>query len=355
MKIDPERSGLLNVVRYNLLDGKASRKPIKAELYKLNVYGELRPLLFILTDYEQLFPGKDSFFKTHKDTPRGTTMFGSLVIVLPTRHEGGAMMLRHGSREWTFDYAKEIGNTKNIGYIAFFSDVEHEITPVESGFRVTITYNLYYGEESVFQTFNLTKALPMNECDVKNALRALLEDESFYPDGVHLGFGLSHEYPIELKPKDINSLDFIAANLKGSDALLMNACESFGLEARLHLCYTHEDYNRQYEIIVPKVVRFDGQHFDEDGSYSFPQFLKDRGGKLVNFKATYQSYYEDEKVDFKVLWVTEKASFNEQKSTYMAYGNEYQMEHAYGKFCLIVKIGPAGNRASMESTGISSV
>ena len=38
-KLDPERSGLINIIRYNLLQGNASTKPIKAELYKLNVYG----------------------------------------------------------------------------------------------------------------------------------------------------------------------------------------------------------------------------------------------------------------------------------------------------------------------------
>jgi len=83
-----------------------------------------------------------SFFKAHKDTPRAANMFGSLVIVFPTAHEGGALLLRKDEKEWTFDSAKAIAEAEQpaIAYIAFYSDTEHEVTKVESGYRVTITY-----------------------------------------------------------------------------------------------------------------------------------------------------------------------------------------------------------------------
>ena len=43
-KLDVERSGLMDFVRFNLLQGEASGRSIKAELYKLNVYGEFTVL-----------------------------------------------------------------------------------------------------------------------------------------------------------------------------------------------------------------------------------------------------------------------------------------------------------------------
>ena len=55
--------------------------------------------------YGRTREGPGSFFKAHKDTPRGENMFGSLVVVFPTRHEGGALQLRHKGQEWTFDSA----------------------------------------------------------------------------------------------------------------------------------------------------------------------------------------------------------------------------------------------------------
>ena len=38
-KVDLERSGLMDAIRYDLLEGREGTRPIWAELYKLNVYG----------------------------------------------------------------------------------------------------------------------------------------------------------------------------------------------------------------------------------------------------------------------------------------------------------------------------
>jgi predicted 2-oxoglutarate/Fe(II)-dependent dioxygenase YbiX len=35
-------------------------------------------------------------------------------------------------------------NLQSYGYVAFFSDIEHEVTSVTSGHRITSTYNLYW-------------------------------------------------------------------------------------------------------------------------------------------------------------------------------------------------------------------
>ncbi|KAI0294544.1 hypothetical protein BC826DRAFT_1137333 [Russula brevipes] len=104
------------------------RYAVKVELYKLNFYGQ------------------GAFFKPNVDTPRGKKMFGSLVLVFPTPHEGGALLARHRGTEWTFDSAAELSAAppSSIGYAAFLSDVEHEVAPVLSGHRITLTYNLYY-------------------------------------------------------------------------------------------------------------------------------------------------------------------------------------------------------------------
>ncbi|EKM54597.1 uncharacterized protein PHACADRAFT_258563 [Phanerochaete carnosa HHB-10118-sp] len=61
-KPDPFSYGLMSILRDVLREGHG------AELYKLNIYG----------------PG--SFFKAHKDTPRGDNMFASLVVIYPTVH-----------------------------------------------------------------------------------------------------------------------------------------------------------------------------------------------------------------------------------------------------------------------------
>lgn len=72
-------------------------------------------------------------------------MLGSLVIVFPTPHQGGELILRHKSREWTFD-ANALMTSRSspsLAYAAFYSDIEHEVLKVTYGHRITLTYNLY--------------------------------------------------------------------------------------------------------------------------------------------------------------------------------------------------------------------
>ena len=91
------------------------------------------------------FSGQGDFFKVHKDTPRGENIFGSLVVVLPTRHEGGQFVLRQ-TKEWTIDFTDKFANATepSVCFIAFYGDIEHEVLPITSGHRVTLMYNLYH-------------------------------------------------------------------------------------------------------------------------------------------------------------------------------------------------------------------
>jgi hypothetical protein len=142
-----DHTDLIKIIHGYLLEGLESKKGVKAELYKLNIYSKylifVHPYLVLCCCLDE-----GSFFKPHVDTPRSEKMFGSLVVVFPTPHEGGALFLRHHGHEWIFDSAKALAAVEQptIGYVAFFSDVEHEVAPVTSGHRITLTYNLYFDD-----------------------------------------------------------------------------------------------------------------------------------------------------------------------------------------------------------------
>ncbi len=147
--IDLERAGLMDALRYDLLDGEKGSRPIYAELYNMNVYIRSGFFFHYTRRSIPIHVGTGSFFKAHKDTPRSTDMFGSLVLVFPAPHEGGALVLCHGGDETAFDSGAMLKDAKkepSIAYVAFFSDVEHEVLPVTAGHRVTLTYNLYFRE-----------------------------------------------------------------------------------------------------------------------------------------------------------------------------------------------------------------
>ncbi|OBZ71338.1 hypothetical protein A0H81_08863 [Grifola frondosa] len=248
VKFDAERSGLLRVVRSGLLEGFDEKKPTSAELYKLNVYG------------------KDSFFKAHKDTPRSKTMFGSLVIVFPTPHEGGAFSLRQNDKKWVFDSSKLLVDQQEpcIAYIAFYSDVEHEVALVTSGYRVTITYNLYFSESPSPSEIAAAHPLSAIERELKTAFQSLLDDPTFMPEGGHLGFGLRHQYPIPSTDNDPDVLEDLEDRLKGSDAALMMVCRELGLDASLKMAF--EDEEKLVVVMCDYAFNFD-QAYVEDPSW----------------------------------------------------------------------------------------
>ncbi|EMD39478.1 hypothetical protein CERSUDRAFT_111780 [Gelatoporia subvermispora B] len=135
MQFDADRLEPVHSVSAHLTEARVGnrQKAVRSELYTLDVYGPVGP------------------FKSHVDTPHRKNMFGSLVVVFPTQHEGGTLLLRHGKKQWTFDSANLLSEAPqpSIAYVAFYSDVEHEILPVTSGYRVTLTYNLYFADSDL--------------------------------------------------------------------------------------------------------------------------------------------------------------------------------------------------------------
>ena len=288
-----------------------------------------------------LYIGEASFFKSHKDTPLGEKMFGSLVVVFPTSHEGGTLILRHNGKEWSFDSGKALSeqSSPSIAYIAFYSDVEHEVTTVTSGCRVTLTYNLYFSEENTAMKIN-PAPLP-NEAALKSALSHLLLDPEFLPEGGNLGFGLQHQYPVSKN----ESIAELLNCLKGSDSVIRRVCKDLSLDASLKVMYLDEYYN--HLIMVDKVVDLSNL-----GEVERPITFKLRswfGGKIVKpFGSTMEldKYLRDACVE-EIWWVTKVTQFARTETPYVAYGNEGSLGYLYGDICLVVSVGAVGRRGPM--------
>ncbi|TFK59796.1 hypothetical protein BDN72DRAFT_749639, partial [Pluteus cervinus] len=193
------------------------------ELYQLNVYD------------------KGSFFKAHRDTPRNSKMFASLVVVFPAAHEGGKLLLRHDGEEWTFDAAEILSATTSpsAAFVAFYSDVEHEVTLVESGYRVTLTYNVYLGGKDTKASAKVIPKVHSNRKPDTSLLRTtiatLLQDPECLPRGGYFGFGLRFKYPTSGSSilGQYTYFDEILTQLKGSDNVIYQVCTSLSLKASL--------------------------------------------------------------------------------------------------------------------------
>ncbi|KAF7314776.1 Fe2OG dioxygenase domain-containing protein [Mycena kentingensis (nom. inval.)] len=311
---------VMESVTPELLDGQdgAEDKMIRAELYKLNVYG----------------PG--SFFKEHKDTPRSEDMIGSLVIVFPTQHAGGALTLAHGTQSWKFDSAADLaGKPTSIAYVAFFSDVMHAVEEVTAGYRVTITYNLFLAARPAAGL--APSRLPSSaERECVAALRAILADKTFLPTGGLLGFGLTHQYPIPRSPDDPAPLGRVTRILKGSDARMHTAAAHVGLEARVRFLYDEVDrYKDANNVLLDRVPKLQDGHGWEDCGPEETVELNSEGEEETP---------DDGKKRTAIFWVTELLLLNEAKSGFAAMGNEACLAHEYGHAALFVRIPPASQR-----------
>jgi 2OG-Fe(II) oxygenase superfamily len=80
-------------------------------------------------------PGQ--FFVAHQDSEKDDTMIGTLVVTLPSAHTGVALVIGHGGGATTYR-----GPKFALSLVAFYADCRHEVLPVKSGYRITLTYNL---------------------------------------------------------------------------------------------------------------------------------------------------------------------------------------------------------------------
>lgn len=75
------------------------RRHTRAEFYKLLLYEQ------------------GAHFKPHQDSEKALGMYGTLVVCLPTRHEGGEVLLRHGRD--VKSYASALSSDTGLSYAAW--------------------------------------------------------------------------------------------------------------------------------------------------------------------------------------------------------------------------------------------
>jgi hypothetical protein len=284
-------------------------------------------------------------------------MFGSLVIVFPTPHEGGALFLRQRGHEWVFDPGHDAlaGGALDrplIGYVAFLNDIEQDVAPVTSGHCVTLTYNLYFDDDGVpvseegAVSEHLITPNPLNQDGFRKAFEALLENPEFMADGGTLAFGLRHGYPIKHR-----GLKHVCKVLKGSDAVVYHSARALGFEPTLYMYY--ESWGTHEGMVIDSLVDFKGAVLDEDKGDSIPKYIQMQGGIPVRQDGESFDYrdpftgrdYDDDflKNPEPVEWVTPITTYNRIEDVFATF-EKSRMYSIHGDACMIIRIGKVGDR-----------
>ncbi len=242
------------------------RAQVSADLYKLLVYE----------------PG--GFFKPHRDTEKSEGMFGTLVLVLPSEHSGGELVIRHGNREARVDLSgSDLGE---LAIAALYADCEHQVLPLTSGHRICLVYNLV--QPSVRGQNRLPEA-PLYESESSRAAAALEKALAAKDGPLKIVWLLEHQYTPA-------GLSFVA--LKNADAartkVLTQAASRAGCVAHLGIVHI-EEFGIALPIYDPDAdrgyARYGGDYYDD------------------NDDEEYSGEDEDDAEDFEVVEVTDGKQF----------------------------------------------
>jgi hypothetical protein len=133
-ELDPEGFQLTNPKWEQLIEsivgdvrrelGLKGRK-LSASIYKLLVYE------------------KGDFFLPHRDGEKLDGMVATLVIALPSVHEGGELIVYHEGRQHEIVFAGAASGHE-LSFAAFYADCQHEIRSLRCGYRLCLVYNLMF-------------------------------------------------------------------------------------------------------------------------------------------------------------------------------------------------------------------
>src|SRR6266511_2181721 len=200
--------------------------------------------------HSMLVYGKGQFFLPHQDSEKHDAMVGTLVVSLPSAHTGGELVIVHAGESRAYRASRE-----ELTFVAFYADCRHQVTPVRSGYRVTLTFNLLADADP-----------PAGEAGPDAELAHCLTEHFATPATLRYGgrdldpprrlvFLLDHEYT----QRGLNW-----RRLKGADAeraaLVRAAAEQAGCETVLALAEVKETW----DALPSDSDQRDGYDYDED-------------------------------------------------------------------------------------------
>ncbi|XP_038068086.1 uncharacterized protein LOC119737665 isoform X2 [Patiria miniata] len=213
----------LPIIRRKVSSTLANEKDVTLQCYKLNVYGI------------------GGFFSAHVDTPvDAARMIGTVVVCLPCPHTGGELIVKHKGVKEEFLFANLSADQGKIQWAAFYSDCVHEILPVKSGHRITVTYNIFrkkpswsdsgFGSCKNHSFFSGPKIAADQNATLDNIVSDVLKIAQ-KKNLEQLGIFLRHKYTMSALAK---------GNLKGLDQVLSDGLASRGLTCHHLTVLVHE-------------------------------------------------------------------------------------------------------------------
>lgn len=254
---------------------------------------------------------------SHKDTEQEAGTLGTLVICLPSKHEGSNVNLSHRAEKHTLRTAPT--SAYDVTALAWYSEVAHEVEELTSGYRLVLTHKLLQvsGNRLTAETF----------FSQKEQLRSILSPQQLLNMSSQiLAYGLDHQY---------TQSSFSLKNLKGRDQTLCHALRNLCSESGLYVFLAHV-VRSKYEIDDDEI--YSGYYEDED------QANQDATTKLENVYSLdgelIATSVEIALGDVLGISYTDREPDSTEKCDYM--GNETSTHRYHDAAIIILRTGSMG-------------
>ncbi|KAI1793098.1 hypothetical protein LXA43DRAFT_1127543, partial [Ganoderma leucocontextum] len=169
--------------------------------------------------YKLLLYETGSHFLPHVDTEKVDGMFATIVVVLPSKFTGGAVNVSHNGLSETYEHSARSQTDTTI--LAWYTDVEHEVNPITSGYRLALSFNVIHTTSSLRPVVSKASDAAVR---LRRVLASWAKNDYDAPDKII--YLLNHKY---------SQANMNGSALKGSDAHLVAMLDNAGRALGFHL------------------------------------------------------------------------------------------------------------------------
>ena len=204
--------------------------------------------------HSMLIYGKGQFFLPHQDSEKHDEMVATLVVSLPSVHTGGELVIDDRGKERIYRSSRD-----QLTLVAFYADRRHEVRPVHSGYRISLTFNLLATMPTEPASSEpASRAANLLTKHFTTSVRRRYGDEDLEAPS-RLAFLLDHEY---------SQRSLIAGRFKGADAQRVELLRAAAAQAGCECLFAQVDVHETHDAIPEAGWRnnwYDDEFDDEQG------------------------------------------------------------------------------------------
>lgn len=187
--------------------------------------------------HEMLIYAPGQFFRPHQDSEKCNGMVATLVVVLPSPHSGGTLVIDHQGEKKRYQSSRAAAD--KLSFFAFYADCQHEVRPVTAGYRVALIYNLILNVDADrIASPSVTHTRQLLTEGLGSYFTASPQEEGHREGVKKLVYLLDHQYtPKSLSWEGLKNIDRLRASA------LSEAATTLDLEIYLALADIREMWN----------------------------------------------------------------------------------------------------------------